>query len=87
MEEQRRQRLCEALEKLRLHRAAASVRIPVEPDVLDRRLSDLPEGVYLQPGSLRVEFGKVEELLAKLFELSKAAANDFESFRSTAEGK
>ena len=87
MEERRRQRLSEALEKVRLHRAAARVRIPVEPGVLDRRLSDLPEGIHLQPGSLRVEFCKVEDLLAKLFELSKAAANDFEAFRGAAEGQ
>ena len=39
----------------------------------------------LEPGSLHVEFGKAEDLLAKLFELSKAAANDFEAFRSAAE--
>ena len=72
---------------MRRHRAAARVRIPVEPGVLDRRLSDLPEGIHLEPGSLHVEFCKVEDLLAKLFELSKAAANDFEAFRGAAEGR
>ena len=87
MEERRRQRLSEALEQMRLHHAAACVRIPVEPGVLDRRLSDLPEGIHLQPGSLRVDFCKAEDLLAKLFELSKAAANDFEAFRGAAEGR
>lgn len=86
MEERRRQRLSEALEKVRRHRAAASVRIPVEPG-LDRRLSDLPEGIHLEPGSLHVDFCKAEDLLAKLFELSKAAANDFEAFRGAAEGR
>ena len=87
MEERRRQRLSEALEKVRRHRAAARVRIPVEPGLLDRRLSDLPEGIHLQPGSLRVDFCKAEDLLAKLFELSKAAANDFKAFRGAAEGR
>jgi hypothetical protein len=87
MEERRRQRLSEALEKERLHRAAIRVRIPVEPGVLDRRLSDLPEGIRLQPGSLHVDFCKAEDLLAKLFELSKAAANDFGAFRDAAEGR
>jgi hypothetical protein len=86
-EKRRRQRLWEALEKGRLHGAAARVRIPVKPDVQDRRLSDLPEGIQLQSGSLRVDFCKVEDLLAKLFELSKAAANDFEAFRDAAEGR
>ncbi len=79
-EERRKQRLTEALD-------AARIRIPVEPGLKDRRLCDLPEGIHLQPGSLRVDFCKAEDLLAKLFELSKAAANDFEAFRGAAEGR
>jgi hypothetical protein len=86
MEHRRRQRLTEELEKIRRYRTAARVSIPVSADVVDHRMSDLPSGVQLQPGHLQVEFGKVEELLAKLFELSQAAANDFETFRSAAEG-
>ena len=34
-----------------------------------------------------LDFCKAENLLAKLFELSKAAANDFEAFRDAAEGR
>ena len=34
-----------------------------------------------------MEFQKAEELLGKLFALSQAAANDFEAFRSAAEGE
>jgi hypothetical protein len=86
-EERRRQRVCEALEKGRLYRAAARVRIPVEPGVQERQMSDLSEGIQLRQGSLHVDFCKVEDLLAKLFELSKAAANDFEAFRDAAEGR
>ncbi len=41
--------------------------------------------MQLEPGSLHVEFEKAEELLAKLFALSKDAANDFDAFRSTAD--
>ena len=33
------------------------------------------------------EFRKAEELLAKLFELSRAAASHFESFRDAAESR
>ena len=87
LEQRRRQRLTEALEKARRYRAAAGVRIPVRPGAQDRHIDDLPEGIELQPGSLHVEFGKAEDLLAKLFELSKAAANDFEAFRNAAEGQ
>ena len=79
-EDRRKQRLSEALD-------AARIRIPVDPGLQDRRLCDLSEGIHLQPGSLRVEFCKAEDLLAKLFELSKAAANDFEAFRGAAEGR
>jgi hypothetical protein len=85
MERQRKQRLTEALEQVRRYRAAARVVLPVGTGALDRRLGDLPEGIHLQPGSLRVEFQKAEDLLAKLFELSKAAANDFEAFRCAVE--
>ena len=83
----RRRRLTETLEKVRRHRVAARVMLPVEEGALGWRLRDLPQGIQLQPGTLRVEFQKAEELLAKLFELSKAAANDFEAFRAAAEGR
>ena len=87
LEARRKQRLMETLEVVRRHRAGARVVLPVDPGGLDRRLGDLPEGIRLERGSLHVEFGKAEELLARLFALSKAAANDFEAFRGAAEGK
>ena len=87
MEQQRRRRLSEALEEVRRYRTAARVTIPVEPGTQDRLMSGLPAGIELQQGTLRVEFCKAEDLLAKLFELSKVAANDFEAFRSAAEGR
>jgi len=87
MEARRKQRLTEALEKIRRHRAGARVVLPVEAGGLAGQFGDLPDGVQLAPGSLHVEFRKAEELLAKLFELSKAAANDFEAFRNAAEGR
>jgi hypothetical protein len=87
LEARRKQRLTEALETVRRHRAAARVVLPVEAAALNGRLGDLPDGVQLEPGSLHVEFRKAEELLTKLFQLSKAAANDFEAFRNAAEGK
>jgi hypothetical protein len=82
----RKQRLTEALEKIRRDRAGAKVVLPVEAGGVER-FGDLPEGIQLEPGSLHVEFEKAEELLGKLFELSKAAANDFEAFRNAAERK
>ena len=69
LEAQRKQRLTEALEQLRKLRVAASVTIPLQRKPCEHP-SDLLEGVQLQPGSLRVDFRKAEELLAKLFALS-----------------
>jgi hypothetical protein len=86
VEQRRRQRLIEALEKVRRYRVAARVTIPVTADARDRQMNDLPGGVELHPGHLQVDFVKAEELLAKLYELSKAAANDYEGFRRAAEG-
>jgi hypothetical protein len=85
LEAKRKQRLTETLDRVRRHRAAARVVLLVAAGGLDRRLGDLPNGIRLEPGSLHVEFRKAEELLAKLFALSKAAANDFEAFRHAVE--
>jgi len=87
MEQRRRQRLEEHLEKLRKCRAAAKVTLSVAPDARNRPFCDLPEGIELYAGMLRIEFCKAEELLGRLFELSQAAANDYEAFRSVAEGR
>lgn len=87
MEARRKQRLTKALEGIRRLRAGARVALPVDVSRLDEHMVDLPEGMQLEPGRLQVEFGRAEELLAKLFALSKAAANDFETFRNVAEGK
>jgi len=86
LEVHRRQRLSETLEETRGHRAAARVILPVAGDASLRTMLDLPPGVHLQPGSLRVEFGEAEDLLAKLFELAQAAAHDFDGFRRMASG-
>jgi hypothetical protein len=86
IEQGRKQRLLDSLEKVRRHRAATRVVLPVAGDASLRTMVDLPPGVRLQPGSLSVEFGQAEELLAKLFELAQAAAHDFDGFRRMASG-
>ncbi len=86
MEQRRRQRLIDALDKLRCASVAARVVLPVSNNALRRQVNDLPDGVELKRSSLAVRFQTAEELLAKLFELSKAAANDFEAFRDAVEG-
>jgi len=79
-EGRRRVRLEETVERLRRHVVAARVRIAVEPGVMETRIQSLPPGIQLEPGLLSVAFGEPRELLQRLFALSQAIANDFESF-------
>jgi hypothetical protein len=82
LEQQRRQRLIDFLERLRRSRAAAAVIIPVAPA---QNGNLLPDGVELDCGTLRVEFAEVRDLLSKLYAIAQAAATDFEAFRAAAE--
>lgn len=84
-EQRRQERLRDVVQEARQLRAGAQVMLPVRPDALNRRMGDLPAGIHIEPGRLMVDFDKPEELLAKLFELAKAAQNDYESFCDAAE--
>jgi hypothetical protein len=42
-------------------------------------------GSHWKPGHLHIEFSGTEDLLSKLYELSQAASNDFDRFRTVAE--
>ena len=84
LEIRRKQRLGQAVDELRLNQAATAVRIPVRPEPACR-IADLPADVALEPGQLRVDFCGTEDLLSKLYELSQAAAQDFDRFRAAAE--
>lgn len=84
-EHRRRERLDHAVDEMRRHQAAARVQIPVPPDVYQRKLADLSDGVALEPGHLHVEFCGAEELLGKLYELAQVASNDFDRFRTAVE--
>jgi len=61
------------------------VKIPVETEAVGRNIQELSAGVDLAPGCLRIEFDNCEDLLRKLYELSRAAANDFDRFRAATE--
>jgi len=77
-ERQRKARLTEQLDTLHRHRAAASVLIRVPPVPKD----SLPGGVGFSAGRMTLEFGSVQDLLAKLYALAQAAAADFDLFRT-----
>ena len=81
----RRTRVAEHIEQLRKYAAAQSVRVPAAPDVRDRLLRDLADGIDLQPGELRIAFTGAEDLASKLFELSQAMANDWPAFMNAVE--
>jgi hypothetical protein len=72
----RRERLVRDLEETRKVLVARQVRIPAACDVRDHRFADLPAGISLSPNRLAIEFYGIEDLMAKLFELSQAMAND-----------
>lgn len=78
----RRARIAETLEALRRHARAQAVRLGVATDA---HTQELPEGVKVTVGELRIHFSGAGDLAAKLFELSQAMANDWEAFRRAAE--
>jgi hypothetical protein len=84
-EYQRRVRFTEALERTRKLEPGKKIQIASAPDVRDRRLADLPAGIQLKPGELRIEFFGTEDLLRHLFELSQAILNDYQRFQEIVE--
>ena len=85
MESRRKERLDHQVDQLRRTQVATRVKIPVEPEVLSRKVADLSAGVALEPGHLHITFAGAEDLLSKLYELSQVASNDFDRFRAAAE--
>ena len=85
-ETRRRERVESQLIRLRGELRARRVPVPVRADVWERRFGDLPVGIELQAGELRIRFGTAEDLLRKLLELSQAIANDYSRFEELAQG-
>jgi hypothetical protein len=79
-ERRRKARLTEELERTRRSLPGRQVQITVPPDVRSRVIADLPPGITLRPGELRIEFFGTEDLLRHLFELSQAILNDYKQF-------
>jgi hypothetical protein len=86
-EQTRRMKVVEELDRLRKLSPGREVRIPVQPNVRDNRLADLPSGIHLKPGELRLEFTGTGDLLRQLFELSQAILNDYRRFEEIIEGR
>jgi len=84
-ERERRNRLAADLERTRQLAPGRKVKIATAERVRDRRLADLPAGIQLKPGELRIEFFGTEDLLRHLFELSQAVMNDYKRFQEIVE--
>jgi hypothetical protein len=84
-ERDRRTRLVGQLTEARPMASGRHVRIHTSADVRDRVLKDLPAGIHLEPGELRIEFEGVEELLQRLYALGQVMANDYEGFMESVE--
>lgn len=80
-EQRRRRQLAESIEKLR-QAWLETPRVVVEaPEAISKQeFDDLPSGVHVGPGTITVEFGSVQEGLAKLLALAMAIGNDFARF-------
>jgi len=83
-EQRRRIKVIDALELAKGQLAGRRIRIPAASDVGRLKIADLPAGVRLKPGELRIEFEDPEDLLRRLFELSQAILNDYQRFETAA---
>ncbi len=86
-ERARRTKLALEIERTQKLLPGRQVRLQVTPDVMERRVADLPPGIHLTPGELRIEFHGTEDLLRHLFELSQAIVNDYSKFQGICEGQ
>jgi hypothetical protein len=84
-ERRRRDRLVHDLEQTRKELHGRRIKIQTLPDTRDRIVADLPAGIHLRPGELRIEFFGTEDLLRHLFELSQAIVNDYPRFQKLIE--
>ena len=57
----------------------------VPTSATENQMADLPPGVHLRAGELRIEFHGTEDLLRHLFELGQAIVNDYKKFEEVCE--
>jgi hypothetical protein len=83
-EKGRFERVASALGQARSELQQRRIPIPAENQTQRLEFGGLPAGIRLQAGQLIIEFQTPVELLEKLFALSQAFANDYESFERVA---
>ena len=84
-EQSRKERLGAQLDELHRHRSAKRVIIPQLPESDLHARPALPIGVYVEEGTMKVQFETVEQLLQRLYAVAVAAADDFDVFCSFVE--
>jgi hypothetical protein len=72
------ERLAQAREERRLRR----VSIPIRPPIFEVDFAGLPPGIDIGRHQLTIRFEHPHDLLEKLFALSQALANEYESFEA-----
>jgi hypothetical protein len=78
LESERKAHVAAELEESRRLARGRKILIDAAPDVRERVMAELPAGIQIRPGELRIEFAGVADLLRQLFELSQALNNDYD---------
>jgi len=86
-EQGRFERVASALGQARSELRQRRISIPAQAETWGREFSGLPDGIRWETGQLIIRFEQPLELLEKLFSLSQALANDYESFERLAAGR
>jgi hypothetical protein len=76
----RLRRVREAVEDA--ERLLAARKVKIQAPAAPRLIKDLPPGIRLAPGQLEVDCDGAQDLLQKLFALSRAIAGDFPAFET-----
>jgi hypothetical protein len=79
-EKGRFERVASALGEARSELQQRRIPIPAQMETLQMEFAGLPAGIRLEPGQLVIQFAEPVELLEKLFALSQAFANDYQTF-------
>ena len=79
-EKGRFERVASALGQARTELQQRRIPIPAQMQTLQMEFAGLPSGIRLEPSQPVIQFERPVELLEKLFALSQALTNDYESF-------
>jgi hypothetical protein len=86
-EKGRFERVASALGEARAELHQRRIPIPAQTETLEMEFAGLPPGIRLETGQLVIQFERPVELLEKLFALSQAFANDYQTFERIATGQ